>query len=372
MQHEPVRVLHMIATLNVGGSQSFVMNLYRAIDRKKVQFDFIIDHLDGIELKDEVEALGGKVYVLPEFKGINTMQVCRAWDVFFKTHPEYKILHTHSRSYASLYLPIARKNGLITIAHSHSTSNGKGLSSVFKRVLQYPLRYQADYIMACSEIAGRWLFGKIFLKKGIVVKNAINTRLFQYDADIRQEVRARLGIKDDFVIGNVGRLDIPKNHSFLLHCFSEVKKKVSKSKLLLVGDGALMNSLRNEARNLNILSDILFVGSQIDVAQFYQAMDVFAFPSLWEGLGIAVIEAQASGLTCVVSENVPKETNLNTGLVKSVPLRAGTLAWAEYLLAAKGEERKNRIKQVKAVGYDISENAGKMQQFYLAINGERN
>ena len=143
--NSPIRVLHMIAILEMGGSQSMVMNLYRAIDRKKVQFDFIVDHPDrDVELRKEIEALGGKIYMMPTFKGKNILEIKRTWNTFFNDHPEYKILHTHSRSYASVYLPIAKKHGLKTIAHSHSTSNGKGVGAFIKDLMQLPVRHQAD------------------------------------------------------------------------------------------------------------------------------------------------------------------------------------------------------------------------------------
>ena len=286
MQHEPVRVLHMIASLNLGGSQAMVMNLYNKIDRNRVQFDFIIDHPGEIELKDEVEKLGGHIFVMPTFKGLNLIEVKKAWNEFFDCHREYKVLHTHSRSYASVYLPIAKKHGLVTISHAHSTSNGKGISALIKDVLQYPIRKQSDYMFACSEEAGRWLFGAKAVQSNRfrVMPNAIDAEKFKYNPKRRIEIRRELGLTEELVVGHVGRLMPPKNHEFLLRCFAEFVKTTPDSKLLLVGDGDLRVQLENEAEQLNITEKVIFLGARTNAYDFYQAMDCFVFPSLWEGL----------------------------------------------------------------------------------------
>ena len=155
-----MRVLHMIGSLGIGGSQAFVMNIYRKIDRSKMQFDFIIDHPEYDYYVNEIEEKGGKVFRFKTFKGKNYFSMIKEWDIFFSSHPEYKILHCHVRSYASLFIPIAKKYGVKVIIHSHNDSNGNGLKAFFKYVLQLPLRFQADYYMACSQKAGEWLFGK--------------------------------------------------------------------------------------------------------------------------------------------------------------------------------------------------------------------
>ncbi len=154
-----IRVLHMIASLEIGGSQSIMMNIYRNIDRSIVQFDFVVDHPEQMYFADEIKCMGGKIYVMPTFRGTNSIEILRKWDSFFERHKEYGIFHCHSRSYAFLLLHVAKRNGLLVIAHSHNTSNGSGVKAAIKKVLQYPLRYQADYYMACSREAGRWRLG---------------------------------------------------------------------------------------------------------------------------------------------------------------------------------------------------------------------
>ena len=193
---EPIRILHMIGSLNIGGSQSMVINLHKAVDRSKVQFDYVVDHPDQLYYAETIKQLGGKVFELPTFKGTNFVEIRKAWKTFFREHPEYKILHSHVRSYASLYLPIARKAGLKTIIHSHSTSNGKGIASVVKRIMQYPLRFQADHFFACSKEAGAWLFGKkvVDSEKFHILQNAIDVEKYRFNQEIRDEYREKLGL----------------------------------------------------------------------------------------------------------------------------------------------------------------------------------
>jgi glycosyltransferase involved in cell wall biosynthesis len=215
----------MIGALEMGGSQALVMNLYRHIDREKIQFDFILDHPDRDDYVDEVKALGGRIYTMPGFHG-NVHQVRRAWDEFFTNHPEYKVLHSHVRSYASLYLPIAKRHGVKTIIHSHSTSNGKGFSSLVKMALQYPLRYQADVLMGCSKESGEWLFGKKATAgdRFFFLPNGVDLQRFSFDENIRQQYRRDMGLEDKIVIGHVGRFHPAKNHMFLLESFAQLKR----------------------------------------------------------------------------------------------------------------------------------------------------
>ncbi len=365
MNNTPIRVLHMIAILEMGGSQSMVMNIYRSIDREKVQFDFIVDHPDrDIELRKEIESFGGKIYSMPSFKGTNICEVRKSWKTFFLTHREYKILHTHSRSYASIYLPIAKKCGLKTIAHSHSTSNGTGITGHIKDLLQMPLRYQADYLFACSKEAGEWLFGKKYVKseKFRIIPNAIDTKRFTFNPEKRNRIREELGVSNSFIIGHVGRMTYPKNHIFLLKMFAKFSQKIKNAKLLLVGDGELMESIVEEAKNLGIEKNVIFVGSKLNTCDYYQAMDLFVFPSIWEGLGIAVIEAQASGLYCLVSDAVPKSVDVGAGLVEFLSLDN---SWCKRI--RKIEKRDNTETYIKNAGYDITKNANLLQHLYISL-----
>lgn len=366
---ECIRVLHMIGSLNMGGSQAMVMNLYRAIDRNKVQFDFVIDYPNELYFADEIKSMGGRIYVLPVFKGNNYLEIRKAWELFLKEHKEYRILHSHVRSYASLYLPIAKKYGLKTIIHSHSTSSGNGFKSIVKRMLQVPLRYQADYLFACSKESGEWLYGNNVVRKKnyFVISNAIDSSRFDFNEGKREKVRADLGVSDKHVIGHVGRMTDVKNHLFLIDIFSEICTIDKNAHLLLVGDGELRVQIEKKIFDKQLTDKVSIIGNVLNTEDYYQAMDVFVFPSKWEGLGIAVVEAQTSGLPCVVSDSVPKEVDIGAGLVTFFELSTGPKNWACGIKELYAVTRFKQAANTKATGYDIKKNALWMQDFYLNL-----
>lgn len=365
MNTTPIRVLQVLGGLEAGGAESFVMNLYRAIDKKKVQFDFVkhIEHKGVFE--DEIMQMGGRIYRCPQYTGKNHFAYCKWWDSFFKEHPEYHVIHGHVRSTASIYLKIAKKHGLVTIAHSHSTSNGSGISAVIKDMMQLPIRYTADYLFACSDKAGVWLYGKKALTRPNyrMIPNGIDLQRFAFDEEKRRRMRQELGISDNtFVIGHVGRMTTPKNHRFLVELFAEYHKKNQNSRLLLVGDGELFEEVKQQCNRLGISDSVIMTGSKTNTEDYYQAMDVFVFPSLWEGLGIVAIEAQANGLTCLVSENVPREAILmeNTKVL-SIQSKGEWLDELKKVFVDERMQTKNNIIQQ----YDICTIADWLQQFYL-------
>lgn len=365
-----IRVLHMIGSLEIGGSQAMIMNLYRNIDRTKVQFDFILDHPKNDYFVKEIKSLGGKIYFMPQFYGTNFFDVSKAWNNFFQEHPNYKILHSHVRSYASIYLAIAKKHGVKTIIHSHSTSNGTGLKSIVKRCLQYPLRYQADYLFACSQIAGEWLYGEKAIKGDnfFILNNAINTRKYKVDLATRLRVREQLGVKNNFVFGHVGRLHEAKNHMFLLDLFKSILKQKPESKLVIVGDGELREEIENKIADLELKKNVIMTGSRSDVPELLMAFDAFLFPSKWEGLPVTVVEAQAAELPCFVSDTVTKEVGISD-LVHYLPIDKGTACWCDAIM--KSDLNKHDVqKKIIEAGFDVQETAQWLTDFYMRIANE--
>ena len=362
---KPIRVLHAVSSMEMGGIQAYVMNLYRAIDKEKVQFDFVkhIEHKGVFE--HEITQMGGKIYRCPQYTGKNHFAYCKWWDSFFKEHPEYHVIHGHVRSTAAIYLRIAKKHGLVTIAHSHSTSNGSGISAIVKAMLQLPIRRTADYLFACSDKAGKWLYGEKATKQPNyrMIPNGVDLKRFAFCERKRRQMRQEIGIAEDtFVLGHIGRITVPKNHQFLVDLFAEYYKENPNSKLLLVGDGELFETVQQQCTQLGIRDAVIMVGSKTNTEDYYQVMDVFVFPSLWEGLGIVAIEAQANGLTCLVSENVPKEAIL-TENTKALSLQSKD-AWMDELkkvpVGERMQTKNNSIQQ-----YDICTIADWLQQFYL-------
>ncbi|KPB05741.1 glycosyltransferase family 1 protein [Bacillus sp. CHD6a] len=365
---KPIRVLHVLGALNRGGAETMVMNLYRNIDREKVQFDFIIHTNKKCDYDDEIKSLGGKIYNLPRYKGINHYQYKKAWREFLKKHPEYKIVHGHMRSTASIYLKIANRYGCNTIAHSHNTSSGKGITAVTKNIYQYQIRYIADYLFACSQTAGTWLFGKNVLdnEKFLLLKNAIDTKKFTFNKDKRKTWRKELNIEDKFVIGHIGRFHAQKNHDLLINIFKEVHDKNKDAVLLLVGEGHLRNSIEKKVDELGLNNNVIFTGVRTDIPELLQAMDVFVFPSLYEGLGIVVIEAQTAGLQSIVADTLPAEVYL-TDLIQTVPLSAPIDTWAQKIIQYSGGYNRdsNSHQIINSKGYDIEQNALWLENFYL-------
>lgn len=363
----PNRILHVLGGLNRGGAETMVMNIYRNIDRSKIQFDFMIHTTDKGEFDDEIYELGGRIYSIQRYYGKNHFEYKKLWSDFYKKHSEYRIIHGHMRSTAAIYLKIAKKYGLLTIAHSHSTSSGSGFSAMVKNILQYPIRYTADYLFACSESAGTWLFGKKACGKNnfFIKNNAIDAKKFIFDIDMRRRKRKEFDIENNFVIGHVGRFHTPKNHGFLINVFKAIHDKNPNSILLLVGDGELRHSIEKKVNYLGLANNVIFTGVRSDISELLQTMDVFLFPSLYEGLGIAVIEAQAAGLMTIVSDALPVEVKV-TDSIRPISLKKSPEYWAEKILLYKdGYERKDTSKAIISALFDIKENAKWLEEFYL-------
>ena len=363
-----IRVLQMIASLDVGGSQTLMMNIYRNIDREKIQFDFVIDRPDETYFAEEIRALGGRVHTMPAFRGYNAGEIRRDWNNFFYTHPEYRVLHSHVRSYASLYLPVAKQHGLKTIIHSHNSTNGTGVSAAVKSVLQLPLRYEADILMACSTEAGEWLYGKRACRSDrfVFLPNGVDTRRFAPDPAARARIRRELGVGDAWVIGNVGRFYEQKNHRFLLEIFRQVQRRDPEAILLLVGVGPLQREIAQYAVELGVADKVLMTGNRDDIPAILQAMDVFAMPSLFEGLPVTLIEAQAAGLPCVITDNITRDLDA-TPLLRRLPLGDAD-AWAQALLERR--ERLDGREAVARAGFDIRASAQKLAALYTRLDSE--
>lgn len=346
-----------------------IMEIYRHIDRDRLQFDFVTFPDQQIGFYNEIIGLGGRIYEAPRYNGMNHFKFTNWWDIFLKEHTEYRILHIHVRSVAAICVHVAQKYGCITIVHSHSTSNGSGMSAVVKYLLQKPIRYMADYLFACSYEAGAWLFGSRAIQKSNfkIVQNAIDSERFKFDKSRRTMMRESLDLEGYLVLGHIGRFLEMKNHAFLLEIFREVHRMHQKSKLLLVGDGKLREMIQEKASQLQISEDIVFVGNVNNTEDYYQAMDVFVFPSFWEGLGIVAVEAQASGLPCVVSDAVPTEADIGSDLFWRLSLRKSAKEWATFILSHTNRKREDMHLQVQAAGYDSCKVACMLQDFYIRV-----
>lgn len=364
---EPIRVLQVLGGLNRGGAETMVMNIYRAMDKSKVQFDFIIHKESENAYVEEIKSLGGKIYIFPQFTMKNIIAYPNYWKKFLSQHKEYKILHSHVRSYAIVFIKIAKKFGLETIVHSHSTSNGSGGLSHVKGLLQFPLRKESDYLFACSKISGEWLFGKkaVNFSNYRMIKNAIDTSKYIIAPSVRLEYRKLFDATNKTVYGHVGRLSEPKNHRFLLEVFSEIRKKSPDSLLVIVGEGSYRSQIESWIRELDLEQAVIMTGARSDVPQILSAMDVFLFPSLWEGLPVTVVEAQAAGLPCIISDQVTSEVAVSEA-VTYLPINQGTECWVQSALSFAGK-RFDAIDDIKSAGFDVNSSAEELTEFYRGI-----
>ena len=361
---EPIRVLHILQRMEAGGTQALLMNIYRNINREKVQFDFLVEYPNRQFYDDEIESMGGKIYRTSVREDLNIFKFCRYLNKFFKEHREYKIVHVHAYSIGFFCLRAAKRNDIPTrIAHSHSNGMTNDNKKYIKLLMQklYPM-YATDYF-ACSEEAGKYLFRK---RQFHILPNAIDSAKFVSDANIRKDIRQELGVSNHFVIGHVGRFRPEKNHKFLINVFAEIKKLKGNATLILVGTGESENEIKKQIQTKELENDVIFLNNRKDMYRIYQAMDVFIFPSLYEGLGIVAVEAQAAGIPIICSEGLPPETEI-TPLYKRIPLSYGAEKWAnEAINAAKNPaHHTNMQKYVIDAGFDMSATADKIEEFYL-------
>lgn len=359
---EPIRILHVVTYMGRGGLETMIMNYYRHVDRSKLQFDFLVHRFERAEYDDEIEAMGGVIYRLPRLVPWS-ISYKNALNGFFADHREYQIVHVHQDCLSSVILKAAEQNKVpVRIAHSHSSSQNKNLKYLVKLFYRRQIPKYATDLFACSKDAGNWMFcGAPFH----IVNNAIDTKKYIYSQEIRSSMRTHLGISEDqLVVGHVGRFNPVKNHKFLLDVFAKLTELDANAVLLLVGDGELRTQAEEKASKLGLADKVIFTGVRSDIPALMQAMDVFVFPSLYEGLGIAVVEAQAAGLPCFISDKVPLDCK-KTDLVKQIPLQAPPEQWAEQILAAQSSERKDTYSEIVSAHYDIVENARWLENFYL-------
>lgn len=356
------RILHIGAErMGIGGIENFLMNVYRNIDREKYQFDFVV-HSDIIADYDrEIEQLGGRIYRVPRLSQYPVQNLKQVFDIVKKGN--YKIVQRHAcASIMWTDLLMAKLAGArIRIAHSHSSTCGfPTIHKIFCPVLEKTITHR----FACGKVAGKWMYGE---KKFNTIKNGIDTEKFIYEETIRMQMRELVGIKKQLVVGNAVRFDPVKNHEFLLKVFVELQNIFPEIVLLLVGDGELLENVKQQAKEMGISQNVIFVGASHEVNKWLQAMDICIFPSLYEGFPISVLEAETTGAYCVISDKVPSEINL-TGDVLQIPLEKTAKEWARLIAdgysSVRHKERRQYKDIIRKAGYDIKDTAYEIEQFY--------
>lgn len=367
--NEPIRVAQIMGKWIGGGVESVVMSYYRHIDRTKIQFDFICDEDSTNIPYEEIEKLGGRVILIPPYQKL------------FKYHNKlkkilkdgnYKIVHSHINTLSIFSLFAAKCAGVpVRIAHSHSTTNKKEKKkNLLKQALRpFSKEFATDY-MCCSELAGRWLFGNKEYDKGNVylLNNAIDLDKFKYDEKIRSEKRKKLNISDDtLVIGHVGRFIEQKNHRFLIDIFNKIHKQNSNSILLLAGQGPLMEEIKSKVESLGLEKFVIFLGQIDDADKLYQAIDIFVLPSLYEGLPVVGVEAQATGLLCELSSNMTKETKI-LDTTRFISLDKSAKEWASIILDDYSKfKRYDTTADITKSNFNIKKETIKLENKYYKL-----
>lgn len=362
-----IRVLHLVSSLSrSSGVISVIMNYYRHIDKEKIQFDFLFFEDEENAYKNEIEAMGGHVYLIA--KPSLSRSFKHELKGFFREHKDkHTVLHIHEVYLTFLFSPIAKKYGIRNIiTHSHTTMySDKKLSAIRNRLLCVRLKKHANHYFACSKVAGEFLYGKKCLNEGKarVINNAINCAKFKYDPNARQRLRSELNLEDKLVIGHIGRFNEQKNHMFLIDIFKALKKQKKNVMLVLVGEGPLLEQTKEKVMGLGLNEDVLFLGKRNDIPNLLHIMDMFLLPSLFEGLPVVGVEAQASGVPIIMSTNITREI----GLIKShyIPLNQPAKYWAEYILSIPIDtNRENADQKLRRNGFDIFTEALKLEKMY--------
>lgn len=352
------RILQVIGSLGWAGVEAVVMNYYRNIDRSNVQFDFITCSDKQERYDDEIQQMGGRIHRLPS-RSRHPLAYMVALRQVIKEN-RYKIVHIHQNS-ASMAMDgiVSKMCGVpVVIGHSHNTRcNVMWQHYLFKPFVNHVLTHR----FACSEAAGKWIFGN--RKDVMVVNNAIDSKKYHFNQELRERKRSELGLQEKFVVGFVGRLHEQKNPFRLLEVFKNLLEVKDNCQLMLIGGGNLESSLKQECIARGISDKVSFLGVRTDVSELMMAMDVFLFPSLFEGLALVVVEAQATGLTCVISENVPAP-NL-TGRVKVMQLADENKKWTNALLSHDDFQRVKATDMIIKGNYDIVHEARKLHDFYI-------
>lgn len=356
------RVLHFQGRMGKGGAESFMMNLYRKIDREKIQFDFLIydDFTNVTDYHEEIKKMGGRIFVVTNPKKNIFKYLMEVNKLLSKE--QFDIVHNEVYFGGGINLYLAKKNGILKrVAHSHATSDGKSnnlMMKIIKYFLYKLLISNATDFLAVSREAGDSLF------KGheyTIIHNGIDISKYERNENTRNKKRFELGIKPDFfVVGNIGRLEKQKNQQYLLDVFASLLKINQKAKLLIIGSGSLKRDLLEKIDSLELRDSVLLLDERDDIPELLQCMDVFCMPSLYEGLPMVGLEAQASRMKLVLSDTISPDTKL-TRNVSFISLAEDYDKWVDTILA---KPYTNEITS-ELMEYDVSYTLEQMMDVYM-------
>ncbi len=364
----PVKVLQLFTVLNRGGAETNVMNYYRKLDQSKVQFDFVVHREEKGAYEDEIIQLGGKIFRFLPITPFTLSKYKQQVATFFDQHKKYSIIHGQCSELGYFFYKEAHKRKIpIIIAHGHNSKVKFDVKYTFRFILKKAMMKYVNTYFSCGYDAAIWLFGKEKGQSAFIMNNAIDASEFSYNTQKDISIRKTLQAENTINIIHIGRFNLQKNHTFLIDVFKEIINSNNNYKLFLVGEGELKEDIQNKVKNLNIQDKVNFLGLRADVNELLQGMNIFLFPSLFEGLPVSFIEAQASGVKCFISETIPAEATIIPQNVQAISLNKSAKYWAEQILANKNANKENLEKEIIEAGYDINKNVRTLEQKYLSL-----
>lgn len=363
---KPVRVLNLFTIMNRGGAETMVMNYYRKINRERVQFDFLVHREEEGAYEKEIKELGGRIYRMPPMYPQNFSLYKKEIRKFFQEHPEYQIIHSHMSELGYFALKEAAHQGIpVRICHAHSSPHGFDMKMIMRNYFKKMMIPYLTHMFMCGKESGDWLFGKENEQRFIQLNNAIDTKQFLYNKEIELEIRKELGVENQFIVGHVGGFSEAKNHRFLLEIFCEIVKRKEDAVLLLVGNGKLFEEMKERVERLGLSHKVKFLGLRTDIYRIMQCFQVFLFPSLFEGLPVTMVEAQAAGNLCFISDTIPRQCCI-TDNVRIVSLKNTPEEWAEKIIEEERHyQKRNMYEKIVEEGFDIDKNAEWLEEFYI-------
>ena len=361
------RVLQVVGKMHYGGMETLIMNIYRNIDREKLQFDFLVHYTEKGEYDDEIEELGGNIYYMPKTELANIFIYKTEIKKFFSQHHNYVCVHGHLHNAAFLYLKEAKKYQIPTIEHIHNSGIGRKIKDrIGFLTTRLGIKY-ADYLFSCSDEATKFYFGEKMISKAIVLKNGIDVSKYALKNEIRDRMRKKYKVEHDFVILHVGRFSKQKNHEYLIDIYKKVVEKKQNTHLFLIGEGEMKPYIEKKVKKMGLDEKITFLGGQKNINEWMMMADCFLLPSLYEGLPLVLIESQTACLKSVISTKVPNEVVL-TNTVFYLSLENNEKEWAEEILNISFERNQDTVSQVREAGFDIIKTSKYLENWYIKRN----
>ncbi len=368
-----IRVLHSVSNMDRAGIETMLMNYYRHIDREKVQFDFLCNKKKPGAYDEEVKTLGGRIFHTPGLNPAKIPVYMKYMKNLFKEHPEYRIVEAHNGAFGVYALHGAKISGVpVRIYHAHGAAITKDWKLPLKRICMIFLPFNMNKHFTCGKEAAKFYFGNKIFDAGDyeLIPNAIEVKRFVFNQEVRNRLRKENGLEGKHVLGHVGRFMTQKNHEFLIDVFFDLSKKDNNAVLVLLGDGELMPNMKQKVAALGIADKVKFIGNVGNANEWYQAFDAFILPSIWEGLPVVGIEAQAADLPCIFSDTVTNEIGFSEK-AKFINLHDSIDRWSNAILDAFNQkERNDKSDLIRKNGYDIELEAAKLQERYLKLAGE--